>query len=91
MDLIAIRSRFIQENLQKALNGGDRFLAWMTAHEFRRYYQWHRDSFPEAERRAIADELSRLERLCTNQRQPSEAASAHTDRIRHQFQETTLA
>jgi len=91
MDLISIRSRFIQDNLRKALNGGDRFLAWMTAHEFRRYFQWHRDSFPEAERRAIADQLSRLERLCTSRRQPSEAASAYANRIGHQFQETTLA
>jgi hypothetical protein len=91
MDLIAIRSRFIQDNLRKALNGGDRFLAWMTAHEFHRYFQWHRDSFPEAERRAIADQLFRLERLCTSQRQPPEATSANANRIRHQFQETTLA
>jgi hypothetical protein len=90
VDLIAIRSRFIQDNLRKALNGGDRLLAWVTAHEFRRYFQWHRDSFPEAERRVIADQLSRLERLCTS-RQPSEPASAHANRIGHQFQETSAA
>jgi hypothetical protein len=91
MDLIAIRIRFIQDNLRKALDGGDRFLAWMTAHEFRRYFHWHRDSLPEAQKRAIADQLSRLERLVTSQRQPSEATSTYVNRIGHPFQETTLA
>jgi hypothetical protein len=90
LDLIAIRSRFIQENLRKALTGGDHLLAWVTAHEFRRYFHWFRDSFPDADRRAIADQLSRLEELCRSRRQPLKM-STYANRIGHQFQETTLA
>jgi len=91
VDLIAIRSRFIQESLRKALNGGDHLLAWVTAHEFRCYFHWFRDSFPEVERRAIADQLSRLEELCRSRRQPLEGMSTYANRIGHQFQETTVA
>ena len=64
LDLIAIRSRFIQDNLRRALHSGDRFVAWVTAHEFRRYFHWFRDSFPEEDRRSIAEQLSRLDELC---------------------------
>jgi hypothetical protein len=91
LDPIAIRSRFIQESLRKALNGGDHLLASVMAHEFRRYFHWFRDSFSDADRRAIADQLSRLEESCRRRWQPLEGMSTYANRIGHQFQETTLA
>ena len=89
MDLDAIRSRFIREGIRKALNGGDQLMAWVTAHEFRRYFQWYRDSLPEPEKREIDEQLARLEQLC--RRVDQQELSTHSDRVRHQFQETTLA
>jgi len=91
MEITAIRSRFIQESLRKALNGGDHLLAWMTACEFRKYFQWFRDSLPDADRRLIANQLATLEELCRTGGRASEKTSAHADRVRHQLQETTLA
>jgi len=89
VDLASIRSRFIREGIRKALNGGDQLMAWVTAHEFRRYFQWYRDSLPEPDKREIDEQLARLEQLCT--RGERQDASTHGDRVRHQFQETTLA
>lgn len=87
VDVRAIRSRYIQENLRRALNGADSFRAWYTASEFRRYFQWFADSFDESDRRIIADQLAKLEALCANSRAPESQASSNNDRVGQQFQE----
>src|ERR1700736_2687248 len=63
LDIVAIRSRYIQDNLRRALTAGDRLMAWVTAAEFRRYFHWFADTFPEPDKRIIAQQLSKLEEL----------------------------
>lgn len=104
VDVSAIRSRYIKENLRRALNGADCFRAWHTAFQFRRYFHWFADSFNEADRRAIADQLSQLEALCANWREPDRnlssqnslgqsslgQSSLNNDRVGQQFQEAAF-
>ena len=63
LDVAEIRSRFIQENLRRALTGEDAVRAWVTATEFRRYFCWVADTLPAQERQVIAAELRELEQL----------------------------
>jgi len=62
-DVSTIRSRFIQENLSKALSDSEEFSAWLTVREFKKYFQWFEDTLPEADRHYIREQLNRLEQL----------------------------
>jgi hypothetical protein len=62
-DVVEIRSRYIQDNLRRALIEGDRLMAWIIVAEFRRYFHWFADTLPERDKRLIAEQLSRLEAL----------------------------
>ena len=53
MDVDAIRSRFIQENLRRALMEQDRARAARTLHAFRNYFQWFENQLPDLEKLTI--------------------------------------
>jgi hypothetical protein len=61
MDIDAIRSRFIQENLRRALLERDKARAARTLHAFRNYFQWFESRLPDLEKLAILGQLARLE------------------------------
>lgn len=61
MDVDYIRSRFIQENLRRALVEHDRERAIGVVSAFRLYYQWFESRIPDMERLAILTQLARLE------------------------------
>ena len=61
MDIDAIRSRFIQENLRRALDERDRERAVRTLRAFRNYYQWFESRLPDPEKVTIADQLEQLD------------------------------
>ncbi len=61
MDVDSIRSRFIQENLRRALLEKDRERAIRVLSAFRIYYQWFEARIPDMERLAILTQLARLE------------------------------
>jgi hypothetical protein len=90
LDIVAIRSRYIQDNLRRALTAGDRLMAWVTAAEFRRYFHWFADTFPEPDKRIITQQLSKLEELYAIHREPRNRVSTHADRVGHQFQESAF-
>lgn len=105
MDVDAIRSRFIQENLRYALFARDRERAIRTLHAFRLYFQWHENRIPNFEKFSILSQLARLEEAyakeARNQNTLSrsessaygaapEDSSADDDRIGHHFQETSF-
>jgi hypothetical protein len=61
MDVDAIRTRFIQENLTRALNEPRSEHASRALRAFRVYYQWFEDRVPDPEKPAILDQLTLLE------------------------------
>ena len=61
MDVDVIRSRFIQENLRRALQEPDKERAARTLRAFRNYFQWFENRLPDLERLTIVDQLARLE------------------------------
>jgi hypothetical protein len=61
VDVDAIRSRFIQDNLRRVLQERDREGAIWAARAFRNYFQWFEDRFPDLEKSAIARQLAILE------------------------------
>ena len=87
MDVDAIRSRFIQENLRRALSEQDRQQARCTLHAFRLYFQWFESRIPTLEKLSIASQLARLREAYVN---PVQTASADYDGVRHHPQETSL-
>ena len=64
MPLGAIRSRFIQMHLERALAADDRSFAQRVASEFRRYFEWFASSIDERDRECISGQLRQLEELC---------------------------
>jgi len=68
MDVDAIRSRFIQDNLRRALLERDREQSARAARAMRNYFQWFEDRFPEAEKLAITSQLASLEEACASPR-----------------------
>jgi hypothetical protein len=52
MDIDAIRTRFIQDNLRRALQERDRARASRALCAFRNYFQWFENRIPEAEKPA---------------------------------------
>jgi len=91
LDVAQIRSRFIQENLRRALTGQDPVRAWVTASEFRRYFYWVADTLPDQERQMIAAELRKLEQLCASPHESQQPFSTHPDRVWHQLEESAAA
>lgn len=63
MDVDAIRSRFIQENLRRALQEPDKERAARAFRAFHNYFQWFEDRLPDFEKMAIRSQLARLERF----------------------------
>ena len=63
VDIDAIRSRFIQDNLRRALEERDRERAVRTLRAFRNYFQWFESRLPDLEKLTIADtvELDQLD------------------------------
>lgn len=61
VDVDVIRSRFIQDNLRRALQEPDKERAARTLRAFRKYFQWFENRLPDLERLTIVDQLARLE------------------------------
>jgi hypothetical protein len=61
MDVDAIRSRFIHENLRRALMEQDKARTARTLHAFRNYFQWFESRLPDFEKLTILRQLARLE------------------------------
>ena len=61
MDVDAIRSRFIQDNLRRALMEHDRARAVRAMRAFRNYFQWFENRVPDLEKLTIMGQLARLE------------------------------
>jgi hypothetical protein len=61
MDVNAIRSRFIQDNLRRALMDQDRTRAARALRAFRNYFQWFENRLPALEKLTIIGQLARLE------------------------------
>lgn len=61
VDVDGIRSRFIQDNLQRALQEQDRERAARTLRAFRNYFQWFESRLPDPEKLTIVSQLARLE------------------------------
>jgi hypothetical protein len=61
MDVNAIRSRFIQDNLRRALQEQDKERAARTLRAFRNYFQWFESRIPHLERLTIIGQLAKLE------------------------------
>ena len=70
MDAEQIRSAFIKMNLNRALAEPNTSLASRIAKEFRKYFGWHAALVPDADRRIIAEQLSRLEQKLSGNRRP---------------------
>ena len=91
MDVEIIRSRFIQENLRRALQEPDKERAARALRAFRIYFQWFENKVPDFEKVTIIGQLERLERI-TTERAPKKALDdlTHADGIGHHLQETPL-
>jgi hypothetical protein len=63
MDVDAIRSRFIQENLRRALQEPDKERSVRALRAFRNYFHWFENQLPDFEKLTIAAQLAKLERL----------------------------
>jgi hypothetical protein len=64
IDIDIIRSRFIQENLRRALLERDREQAIRALRAFRLYFQWFETDVPEVEKPSIIGQLASLEEAC---------------------------
>jgi hypothetical protein len=67
MDVDAMRSRFIQENLRRALMEQDRERAARALRAFRLYYQWFEHRVPDIEKLAIVNQLAKLEKAYSSE------------------------
>lgn len=67
MDIDAIRSRFIQDNLRRALQEPDKERAVRALRAFRNYFQWFESRLPAMEKITIADQLEKLEQFSSPQ------------------------
>jgi hypothetical protein len=67
MDVDVIRSRFIQDNLRRALLEPDKERAVRTLRAFRNYFQWFESQLPDIEKIAIVGQLARLEEAHASQ------------------------
>lgn len=76
MDVDAIRTRFIQESLRRALMEHDRERAARALRAFRLYFQWFEHRVPDLEKLAIVSQLARLEEAYSDQSSQNEASAA---------------
>jgi hypothetical protein len=65
MDVDAIRSQFVQDNLRRAFVEGDADRRREILEAFRAYFEWFSSRFPDREKLAIQDLLAGLEALRT--------------------------
>jgi hypothetical protein len=65
MDVDAIRSRFIQENLRRALQEPDKERAARALGAFRNYFQWFEKKLPDFDKPTIVAQLAKLEQIYT--------------------------
>lgn len=72
MDVDAIRSRFIQDNLRRAIMDRDRERAARALRAFRLYYEWYEHRVPMLEKLAILNQLARLEEAYRGQSSQNE-------------------
>jgi hypothetical protein len=61
MDIDVMRSRFIQDNLRRALQEPDAERAARALRAFRNYFQWFESRVPDLEKLTITGQLARLE------------------------------
>lgn len=67
MDVDIIRSRFIQDNLRRALMEPDKERAVRALRAFRNYFQWFENRFPDGEKSMIVGQLASLEEAYARQ------------------------
>jgi len=67
MDVDIIRSRFIQDNLRRALMEPDKERAVRALRAFRNYFQWFEHRFPDLEKSTIVGQLASLEEAYARQ------------------------
>ena len=68
MELGIIRSRFIQNQLRRALCTSEDSFAWRALEDIRHYFHWFADSIPEPDRQSILRQLGLLEEKCRTNR-----------------------
>lgn len=80
MDVDSIRSRFIQENLRRALQEQDRERATRALSAFRSYFEWFEHRMPHLEKLAIVAQFAKLEEAHSegrsHQRSPNTSSAA---------------
>jgi hypothetical protein len=62
MDADRLRTAFIKGQVERLLKHRRSSWSARAVHELRRYFGWFADSIPQAEKEAIAAQLSKLER-----------------------------
>jgi hypothetical protein len=67
MDVDAIRSRFIQENLRSAILARDCERCVRTLRAFRLYFQWFEHRVPDPDKPRILNQLASLEEAYASQ------------------------
>jgi hypothetical protein len=67
MDVDIIRSRFIQDNLRRALTEPDKERAVRALRAFRNYFQWFEHRFQDPEKSMIVGQLISLEEAYARQ------------------------
>ena len=60
VDVGGARALFIKSQLNRALADRSGSLVTRASREFRRYFKWFRDSLPERDKKAIAEQLRQL-------------------------------
>lgn len=76
MEVDAIRSRFIQENLRRALLEPDKERATRALRAFRNYFQWFENCLPDLDKPAIRRQLAGLEAAYADDRCENEPPQA---------------
>jgi hypothetical protein len=75
VDVDVIRSRFIQDNLRRALQEPDRERAGRALRAFRNYFQWFENRLPDLEKLTISRQLARLEEFYALESSPEKPLS----------------
>ena len=76
MDIDSIRSRFIQENLRRALQEPDKERAARALRAFRNYFQWFENRLPDLDKPAILRQLAGLEAAYAGERPENQPPAA---------------
>jgi hypothetical protein len=87
MDADLSRVRFIERELQRALETSDVTEAVKAARELRRYMEWFKESIPEPERERIAGQLLMLESKLARREEWSLRFRVPLERSRHRRRE----